>query len=142
MSRRLLGWVVLTLAVLGFGAAPSVAQAPRLVLELNKVETFEEGCEFHILIQNNIGGDIVALGANLVFFDQAGVMSIRTIVPLGQVKSEKTVFRSFVLPDLKCGDVGRVLVNDLTQCQLGRDPQIDCLDVAEVSSRADIELFK
>ncbi len=142
MLRRFLGRVVLTLTVLGLGVASVAAQAPRLILELNKVESSSEGCQFHIVIRNNTGSDIEVLGADLVFFDQNGVMANRSNVSFGKVKSNKTLFRSFVFPDLNCGDVGQVLVNEVLQCQLAREAQIDCLDVMEVSSRADIEFFK
>ncbi len=142
MLRRMLGGVVLTLTVLGLVAAPAVAQAPSLDLELNKVEASDEGCQFHLLIRNKIGSDIEVLGVNLVFFDANGVMANRTIVTLGKVKSNKTLFRSFVFPELQCSDVSRVLVNELTQCQLAGESQIDCLDVMQVSSRAEIDFFK
>ncbi|MCH8182837.1 MAG: hypothetical protein IID55_06620 [Proteobacteria bacterium] len=142
MLRRFLGRVVLTLTVLGLGVASAAAQAPRLLLELNKVESSSEGCQFHIVIRNNTGSDIEVLGADLVFFDQNGVMANRSNVSFGKVKSNKTLFRTFVFPGLNCGDVGQVLVNELTQCQLARETQIDCLDIMDVSSRAEIDFFK
>lgn len=142
MLRRLLGRVVLTLTILGLGAASAAAQAPSLLLELNKVDSSSEGCQFHIVIRNNTGSDIEVLGADLVFFDQNGVMANRSNVSFGNVKSNKTLFRSFVFPDLTCGDVSRVLVNEVLQCQLASETQIDCLDIMDVSSRASIEFFK
>ena len=142
MLRRLLGRVVLTLTVLGLGVTSAAAQTPRLLLELNKVESSNEGCQFHIVIRNNTGSDIEVLGADLVFFDQNGVMANRSNVSFGKVKSNKTLFRTFIFPNLNCGDVGQVLVNEVLQCQLARETQIDCLAVMDVSSRADIEFFK
>ena len=142
MLRRFLGRVVLTLTVLGLGAASAAAQAPRLLLELNKVDSSSEGCQFHIVIRNNTGSDIEVLGADLVFFDQNGVMANRSNVSFGKVKSNKTLFRTFVFPNLNCGDVGEVLVNEVLQCQLARETQIDCLEIMDVSSRAEIGFFK
>lgn len=142
MLRRLLGRVVLTLTVLGLGVTSAAAQTPRLLLELNKVESSNEGCQFHIVIRNNTGSDIEVLGADLVFFDQNGVMANRSNVSFGKVKSNKTLFRTFIFPNLNCGDVGQVLVNEVLQCQFARETQIDCLEVMDVSSRADIEFFK
>ncbi len=142
MLRRLLERVVLTLTILGFGTVSAVAQAPRLFLELNKVESSSEGCQFHIVIRNQTGSDIEVLGADLVFFDQNGVMANRSNVSFGKVKSNKTLFRTFIFPNLNCGDVGQVLVNEVLQCQLARETQIDCLEVMDVTSRADIEFFK
>ena len=138
MLRRLLERVVLTLTILGLGAASAAAQAPRLSLELNKVESSNEGCQFHIVIRNNTGSDIEVLGADLVFFDQNGVMANRSNVSFGKVKSNKTLFRTFIFPNLNCGDVGQVLVNEVLQCQLARETQIDCLEVMDVNSRADV----
>ncbi len=142
MLRRFLGRVVLTLTVLGLGATSAAAQAPRLLLELNKVDSSSEGCQFHIVIRNNTGSDIEVLGADLVFFDQNGVMANRSNVSFGKVKSNKTLFRTFVFPNLNCGDVGEVLVNEVLQCQLARETQIDCLEIMDVSSRAEIGFFK
>lgn len=142
MLRRLLGWVVLTLTVLSLGASPVVAQAPRLVLELNKVDVSNEGCQFHIIIRNDTGSDIEVLGADLVFFDKSGVMANRSNVSFGKVKADKTLFRTFVFPNLNCDDVGQVLVNEVLQCQLARETQIDCLDAMDVSSRAEIDFIK
>ncbi len=142
MLRRLLGWVVLTLTVWGLGAATAAAQSPRLALELNKVESSNEGCQFHIVIRNETGSDIEVLGADLVFFDQNGVMANRSNVSFGKVKDNKTLFRTFVFPDLKCGDVSQVLVNEVLQCQLAAETQIDCLDAMDISSRGSIEFIK
>ena len=75
-------------------------------------------------------------------FDQSGVMANRSNVSFGKVKASKTLFRTFVFPNLNCGEVGQVLVNEILQCKLAGETQIDCLDAMDVSSRADIEFIK
>ena len=142
MLRKFVRFGVLAAAIAAVAGAPAFAQSNRLLIELNKVEASSAGCQFHLIVANESATDLNVLSADLVFFDREGVVLTRSTVSFGGMRANKTHFRSFVFPELACDGVGRVLVNDIVQCQPANNATFDCGAALEVSSRASIELVQ
>ena len=132
----------IALLLLSVAIGPAIAQSQMLLIQLNKVEVSGDGCQFHLVVENRSETTFDVFSADLVFFDPDGVLSSRSTVSFGKLRPNKTHLRSFVFPTLSCGTVGRVLVNEVVQCDVSPAREIDCLDAVAVDFKGSIALFK
>lgn len=136
------------LAVLGMGALLALAattagaQSKALSIELNRLEQDGEGCRFDLVIANRLEVAFSSFSADLVFFDQDGVITTRVSTHFGRLRPLKTHLRSFVLSPFECAGVSRVLLNDVIECGHDQGEDFDCLDAVEVSHRGGVTLVK
>lgn len=97
-------------------AAPQVAANSSLSLELNALQPSERGCRVTFLVSNELGKELSQVAFELALFTKAGMISRLTVVDFKELPVGKTKVRQYDLPKLDCNDVGRVLVNNTTQC--------------------------
>lgn len=109
-------------------------------IELNTLENVQNSCRLSFVIENKGEAPIETLKLDLVVFGRDGGIQRRLIIELGPVRGSKTVVRAFDVEG-DCGQIGSVLVNDVTACAPG-DPGT-CLDRLTLSSRSSaVRLFK
>lgn len=96
--------------------AAGSAPAPSLLVELNAMQSIDNGCRFTFLTKNELGGELSSAAFELVLFDKNGLVSRLTIVDFKDLPDGKTKVRQFDFTGIDCADVSRVLVNDTTQC--------------------------
>ena len=128
---------VFTLTILG---SPAQAQEGSLSLELNRMDQQAEACRFDWRISNRSPSLIQDFTADFVLFDKEGVNIARMSIPFGALAREKSVLRSFQLTPFDCALVGEVLFNEVAACTA--DPELDCVAVIGVSSRATVPLTR
>lgn len=116
--------------------------APSLVIELNKLEPTEHGCLVYLVVSNDTDVDFAAYGTDLVFFDRDGTIVSRLAVDMQRLPPARTGLRSFVVSNVPCDSLGRVLLNGLLQCRHDGAEDLDCVAVTELRSRTDVALFK
>lgn len=112
--------------VLSMAAAPlqiaaaqepgETSSTPALVIELNALQPTDNGCRFTFVTTNNLGAELANAAFELVLFDKDGMVSRMTIVDFQELPQGKTKVRQFDFSGVDCATVGRVLVNDATQC--------------------------
>ncbi len=142
MSYRI-GVLWVAALFLCFGNANGAsAEAGGLAIELNKVEAAPSGCRLHFDVHNATALKFSVVSADLVFFDSDGVMSSRSLVSFGRLHPDKHHFYSLEFPDMDCGEVSRILVNGLRQCQHDGGESFDCLAALSTSHKGSIELVK
>jgi len=125
------------------GAASAAAQeAPRVEIELNKLEQAGEACQVFLVIGNRTDGSFSSLNLDLVFFDADGVIARRLAVETAPLPARKTSVRAFAVEGLDCGGIGRVLLNTVLTCEADGAARDDCLGLVETASRADAEFFR
>jgi hypothetical protein len=130
---------ILAAAALSAGAAAPALAASGVSIELNRLEAREQSCRVSLVVGNPGDKAFDSLKLDLVFFDKEGVISRRLSVEAGPVRAAKTSVKLFDANDTPCGDVSRVLLNDVTACG---DEQ-DCLALVSTSSRVkDVEFGK
>jgi hypothetical protein len=136
--------VATVLAVLAFlpSAAPRAQDSGTLSIELNKVESTEQGCLSVFLLDNETGHELHRFRLDLVVFDQKGVYAKQLLVDMAPLYEDKKTMASFLLGDAPCDDIGSVLINDVPQCENGAGASLDCVKLLEVRSRGDIPLEK
>jgi len=111
---------------------------PSLAIELNALQPAENGCRFTFMVTNTLGATLDAAAFELVLFDKAGMVSSLTLVDFKDLPDGKTKVRQFDFSGVDCGNLGRVLINDATQCAgTGIDPKA-CIANLKTQTRADV----
>jgi hypothetical protein len=132
---------------LGFALALCLLAAPAfstpdnaIAIELNSIETVQTGCRIAFLVENSGAAQIDSLKLDLAIFNREGVVQRRLVTEMGPIRKAKTIVRTFEL-DGECGQIGSILVNDVTACVPGDAGA--CLERLNLSSRSTgIRLYK
>ena len=130
---------LLILCCLGSLSTGFAEEKPRLHLELNKLEQRGQHCAFYLVFQNQLPTAFKKLQLELVFFDQEGLIQRRLLLNAAPLAARKTMVKFFQLLNTPCSSVGRVLVNDIPECQPFGE---SCLDLLSVSSRSKVALIQ
>ena len=118
-------------------AQEAAATQAELRLELNAVQPSDRGCRFTFMATNGLGGELTSVAFELVLFDKAGMVSRMTVVDFKDLPQGKTKVRQFDFPSVDCTALGRVLINDATECAgQGIEPKA-CIRGLDAVSRAD-----
>src|SRR5687767_13590498 len=110
---------------------PAAAQEHTIRVELNTFETADTHCRLTFVIENK-AANLETLRLDLVVFNTESIVYRRIITEMGPVRAGRTMVRIFQVEG-KCGQVGAVLVNDVTECRPGTP--VACLDAMTLSSR-------
>jgi hypothetical protein len=118
--------------------AGETSSAAILSVELNGLQPTETGCRFTFVVSNGLGGELASAAFELVLFDKAGMVSRMTIVDFKDLPQGKTKVRQFDFSGVDCANLGRVLVNDATDCTgTGIDARA-CIRDLKTETRADV----
>lgn len=132
---------ILTLiAVLFTGSA--LAADEKLNIELNSIGLRNDSCEVYLRVSNQTPNGFDVFKIDLAFFDQKGVINDRSLVELGPLRANKTSLHVFQMPDMECGNVGEVLLNDVTECKATDGAAVDCLGIVTLSSKGSIAFIR
>ena len=118
------------------------AAAQTLDIELNKLEDIEGQCAASLLLTNRMSETLDAVRFDLYVFDKAGVIARHLLLDTGPMRTDKTTVASFSLLDGPCGNIGRLLVNDVPVCKTAEGDDIDCVAALNPTSRAAVPLVK
>ncbi len=133
--------LVLVIAT-GLGA-PAPAGEPSLEIELNKVEDNSGSCLASFVVRNRLGHTLDRFSMDLYVFDRDGVIARQVLLDLAPLRGDKTTVARFSLIKRPCGEVSRILVNDIPSCRSeGTGETLDCLAGLSVSSRGLIEMIQ
>lgn len=98
------------------GAAQAQNAAPALHLELNAVQPSDKGCRFTFVVNNGLGADLSKVAFELALFDDAGAVDRLTVLAFKEMPAGKTKVSRFDIAGVDCAKVGRVLINEATEC--------------------------
>jgi hypothetical protein len=116
------------------------AQDDSINVELNSVEGVQTKCRMAFVIDNKDEVALETLKLDLAVFNRDGVVQRRLVIEMGPVRRAKTMVRTFEI-DGDCGQIGSILVNDVTACAPGEPGA--CLDRLTLTSRVSgIRLYK
>jgi len=121
-------------------AAPAPAQeetAPRLSLELNRVDALDGACRLTFMAENGLGADLDALSLETVLIDTEGRVERLTLFDFGALPAGIPRVRQFDIEGLACDSLGRVLINGVSDCG-GVE---GCGDALEFGTRTDVEVI-
>jgi hypothetical protein len=123
-------------------AAPPPAGKPVVGVELNRLETIDGGCRLYIVVNNQSDIAYAALQLDLALFRPDGIVDQRFFVDLAPIKKQKRTVKLFELTNVKCADVGSLLINDVLDCRDETAKLGDCLTRLTVTSLASVKLYK
>jgi len=127
---------------LGLGGAASAA-GPGLEIELNKTEDGDGACVASFVVRNDMGHTLDRFSMDLYVFDSDGVIARQVLLDLAPLRGNKITVARFNLIARSCGEVSRILINDIPSCRsAGSGDTLDCLAALTVSSRDLIEMVK
>jgi hypothetical protein len=142
MMRSAASLLVLT-AMTGvpLAAAPAMAQsapAPQISLDLNALQPSATGFRFTFVVSNALATPIDRAAYEMALFDRNGVVDRLTVLDFKGLAAGKTKVSRFDLSGVDCANVGRVLINDATECAgTGTAPDA-CLATLKTESKSGI----
>ncbi|MEM7120380.1 MAG: Tat pathway signal sequence domain protein [Pseudomonadota bacterium] len=133
--------LVLSAAFALFGVSANAGD-PIVTVELNKLEPNGDACRAYLMLHNGAGAAFDSLKLDLVLLDNDGIVANRLAVETAPLKAGKTSLKVFDFADQQCGEVGRVLLNDVLACHDNNGPRQDCLDVVAPTSLGSVAFIK
>jgi len=135
---------ILTL-VLGLAVAVTPVHAeeqarPSLSIDLNALEQVGKSCRLVFVASNRTGVSIDELSLETVLFNTAGTVDRFALFDFQALPEGKTRVRQFDLPDVRCGDIGRLLINGTASCRGQALKGTECMDQLELKSSSGTEI--
>jgi hypothetical protein len=130
--------------ILALVAGPSVAQGetgPRVTIELNAVETVDQGCRKSFVVRNGHDVAIDSAVYEAVLFDAEGRVERLTLFDFGALPAARPRVRQFVIPGADCADLTRLLFNGAETCTGAGLPDRACTDGLRLDTRTDMEVL-
>jgi hypothetical protein len=141
-ARSLRAGALLAAGLLPWLGGAGAAAAQTLDIELNKLEDAGGQCVASLLLTNRLSETLEQVRFDLYVFDRDGVIARRLLLDTGPMRTDKTTVASFALLDQPCGNIGRLLVNDVPVCKTGAGAAVDCVGALNLTSRASVPLAK
>lgn len=113
----------------------------RLLIELNALETTESACRMSFLVQNGHASDVTSAVFEAVLFDTEGRVDRLTLFDFGTLPAKRPRVRQFVVPQLSCDSLGKVLINGIESCSAVDAASDLCSKGLMLNSRVDAELI-
>ncbi|MEO1424675.1 MAG: hypothetical protein AAFV09_16070 [Pseudomonadota bacterium] len=132
----------LTLTFGSLGAQAQDGSAPVFSLELNNAATTAAGgCRLTYVAVNRTGRALQQTAHQVAVFDANGIVRRLLVLEFGALSENKTKIVQFDLGDQTCGDISRIVVNDIAECtgEGGEALQDFCLEALVTQSRTDIQ---
>ena len=137
------GLFAFILIVLSISSGPSFAGGSNIDIELNKVEDNGGTCIASFVVRNGLEHTLDRFSLDLFVFDGDGIIARQVLLDMAPLRGNKTTVAKFSLVERPCGEVGRILVNNVPSCRSEETGEtLDCLSGLAVSSRSAIELTK
>jgi hypothetical protein len=122
----------------GVARAEEAAPAKAIGIELNRLQKVNDACRLSFVFTNKLPFEVAALSIETVLFNDAGQVDRLLALKSRPLTPGKIRVQQFDLSGTTCEGIGRLLVNDVTDCKAGDLTPAQCLERIEPSSRADI----
>ena len=120
------------------GTAPQQT-APEIQVELNKLEPAGIACRGYFVVNNGLPEPLKELRLDVFLFDKSGIILRRFGLTFLDLRAERSKVVLFDLPEVECGNVGRLVVNDVIACNLASEaPLAGCSTRVRTSTRAGV----
>lgn len=95
---------------------PQEADTGGLQIELNAADPVEGGCKLTFMVTNGMAVALDKAVFETVLFDRAGTVDRLTLFDFGRLPQSRMRVRQFVISDMQCDALGRVLFNGAHEC--------------------------
>ena len=113
---------------------------PKLVIELNNARQAGKNCRLSLVIQNRMPSAIKTLSLEIVLFNGQGLVEQFLKLKAGALPAGKMRVKQFDLKDRNCGDVSKILINQIAECKGENLGPAVCTGALSISSRTSIKL--
>jgi len=118
------------------GAKP---EAGKISVELNDLQQVDTGCQAVFVLNNGFGKPLDKFAFSVVAFDSKGHANVFLSFDFGALPVGKSRISRFSLGDkVVCGDVSRVVLDDVKTCAGAGVAATDCLGAIALSTRASV----
>lgn len=124
------------LMMLGSVGATMAQAAPTLALEFNGLEKSDNGCRLTFVVNNGFPNTLTRAAFEIAMFNTEGVVDRLTVLEFKDLQAGKTKVTRFNLAGADCTKIGRILVNEVTDCTGEGVDTATCRSVLKTSSRA------
>ena len=137
IEKRLSYALICGLACAGafFGASVAQAQSGNFELELNTSADAPDGCQLTFVATNNTEVALTKASFEVAVFNAEGLASSLFVFEFGELPLNKTRVVVFSMPEVKCPDVSRLLVNRQDECESEKGAEQVCMKSLNASSR-------
>lgn len=123
-------------------AARAQPASELLSIELNALNQNAAACQVYVVIDNVSEVAFAKFSTDLVLFDNGGLILKRLTTDFGRLRPNKIHVMSFVVEPLECAAVGRVVLNDVIDCEHDGRAGVDCIDAIRLSHRGNVGFEK
>ena len=138
MKRPFVWLLIAALTSIGIPAAA----ADGITIELNKFEDQDGACRAYLVFQNQTDATFSEFKLDLVMFDADSVITKRLAVDASPLRPAKTSVKLFDIDGLACGDISRILINDVIACRDQAGARLDCITAVTPVSRNTVAFIK
>jgi hypothetical protein len=124
------------------GAAGAQEVAPAgITVELNGVAQIDSGCQLTFVAASTHPEGVESVVFETVLFDSAGAVDRLTLFDFGQIPAGVPRVRQFLVPELSCGTLDRLLINGVSACTVPGGDDAACAKGLTVKSRTEVEML-
>lgn len=138
LSGLMTGLLPATGTGMGARAQENGGTHARLHVDLNKVETVDEGCRSFFLFRNDTDMTLTGFEMSLAVLDQGGVISRLLTINAAPLPARRTTLKLFDIPDMDCDSIGEVILHDIATCEAEAGAEPACFNLLALSSRSGI----
>jgi hypothetical protein len=107
----------------------------QLTMQLNNLQPMANACRMTFMITNRLGTEIRDASFEIVLFDKSQAVARLLALNPGRLPDGKTRVKQFDIKGFACGNIARVLLNDVKRCVGEALTPAVCLDAARPNSR-------
>ena len=122
-------------------AATPASASPALKVELNAADTTEANCKLTFLITNELSAPLDKAVYETVLFDREGTVNRLTLFDFGELPVGRPRVRQFVVPQITCENLGRILFNGAQSCDGAGIEAGTCESALAPATRTEIEVL-
>jgi hypothetical protein len=125
------------------GVATAAAQqaTPSLALEFNALEPSDNGCRLTFVVNNGFPNALNRAAFEIAMFNTDGLVDRLTVLEFRELPAGKTKVTRFNLAGADCNKIGRILVNEVTDCTGEGVDKGACRAALKTNSRSDAVQF-
>lgn len=136
--RRLPGLAVASVLLAAAGPAAAAESKGAISIELNRLQDVEGSCRLSLVFTNGLPATVSSLSIETVLFDKSGQVDRFLVLKSRPLPAGKIRVQQFDVEGAKCGQFGRLLLNDVRDCAAGELKDAACLERIRPSSRAEM----
>jgi hypothetical protein len=116
----------------------TIAAENALAIELNRLEDVNGGCRLSFVLTNELAVSIDGLSIEAVLFDPEGRVDRFLLLKAKPLPQGRARVQQFDVGETTCARIGRVLLNDVTDCAGEGLSPAACMEAIRPESRAEV----